>query len=391
MNKRPPHPTLGGLRVVLPVLLGLVVLVVVVEGLRIGPTAQADSPRPEAFAGWAEAEPIRHETVDGTKYVAWYEGSHLLVEGKGWEDTPALWHRLPQHAKATVPERVWEYSQRSAGLAVRFATDSREVHAIWSGGKGMQHMPPSSVSGLDLYYREGAGESWRFAGIGPPIDGISIATLHEREEGEEGFLEYLLFLPLFNELTRLEIAVLADASVLVPPADTRKPFVFYGTSVTQGACASRTGMAYPAILRRWYDRPTVNLGFSGSGKMEVELAELLAELDAEIYVVNCMPNMINSEIVEERAEPFLRRLSELRPEIPILVVEDHRPKDRNKLLRAAFDRVVADGAENLHYLPRAPMVEGDEDGTVDGLHPTDLGFLRIATAMRDAIDEILRD
>lgn len=346
-----------------------------------------DAPLPDALAGWSKARPARGDETPERGTVHWYEGGQLLVEGRGWQETHSPWHRLPIRAQKMVPPLVWGLSQQSAGIAVRFATDSSAIHAIWSGGVGMNHMPASGVSGLDLYRREADG-SWRFAGVGRPAPQTTTATLHRNEQATGEFREYLLFLPLYAELTQLEIGVESTARIAIPPPDTRGLLVFYGTSITQGGCASRTGMAYPAILRRWFDRPAINLGFSGAGRMELELADLLGELDAAIYVLNCVPNMVD-ELVEERVEPFVRRLREHRPDVPILLVEDLRGLERNELLRAAYENLRAEGIEDLHYMTYEPLLAGEEEGTVDGVHPTDLGFLRMARALRPVIAELI--
>ena len=105
------------------------------------------------------------------------------------------------------------------------------------------------------------------------------------------------------------------------PVGNRKPLVFYGTSITQGGCASRPGMVHTAILGRWLDRPVINLGFSGNGTMDPEMADLMAELDPALYILDCLPN-INAAQVAKRVVPFVRTLRKARPETPILLVED---------------------------------------------------------------------
>lgn len=142
----------------------------------------------------------------------------------------------------------------------------------------------------------------------------------------------------------------------------RQPIVFYGTSITQGGCASRPGMVHTAILGRLLDRPVINLGFSGNGQMEVELAGLLAELDPAVFVIDCLPNLRAQE-VPERTKPFIRELRKTRRKTPILLVEDrsyansslvaglrkHNEESR-AAMRKAYDRLVAAGVDGLNYL-----------------------------------------
>jgi hypothetical protein len=184
-------------------------------------------------------------------------------------------------------------------------------------------------------------------------------------------------------------------------AEKEKPIVFYGTSITQGGCASRPGMVHTAILQRRLGRPVINLGFSGNGRMEAELGRLLAELDPAVYVLDCLPN-INAAEVRERTEPLVKILRDTHPQTPILLVEDRSYSDsflveskrtRNvesrKELRGAFVRMQQAGVPGLHYLEGEHLLGADNEGTVDSSHPTDLGFVRQADAFEAALRPIL--
>jgi lysophospholipase L1-like esterase len=166
--------------------------------------------------------------------------------------------------------------------------------------------------------------------------------------------------------------------------------VVYGTSIVQGGCASRTGMAYPAIVGRKLDWPMINLGFSGNGKTEPEMAALLAELDPAVYVLDSLPNLRPAE-VGERVEPFIRVLRKAHPTTPIVLVENvaytnaefvesrrRSYTEKNAALRKIYEKLIAEGDRNLHYIPTAELLGDDGEGTVDGTHPTDLGFLRMS-------------
>ena len=322
--------------------------------------------------------------------LLWYDARQLVVEGKGWTDTENFYARLPARAKGKVPEMVWTLSQQTAGLAVRFSTDSQEIAAIWDGGGAMNHMAATGNSGLDLYARRGDG--WEFCGVGRPQTQRTTASLATGLDGE--LTEYLLYLPLYSGVTELRIGIGQKARMVLPPqrpARRAKPVVFYGTSITQGGCASRAGMCHPAILGRWFDREVVNLGFSGAGKMEPELAQLLGELDAAVFVLECLPNM-NAEMVRERVQPFVQTLRAARPDTPILLVESPlKPADSpdNHALREAYVALIDDGVERLYYLPGESQLAGRENGTVDGVHPTDLGFSRMAAAYETILRAIL--
>lgn len=357
-----------------------------------------DAMRQAAYALFESAWPAAPETQ-------WADARDLEVEGKGWSATKAFYDRLPAKADGVVRPPVWDLSRHSAGICVRFATDSPSIKARWtvtSDRLAMPHMAATGVSGLDLYVKEGDGR-WRWLGVGQPREGTTnTATLADGLP--EGRREYLLYLPLYNGTSALEIGVPEGRSIDRPaprPEAGRKPIVFYGTSITQGGCASRPGMVHTAILGRRLDRPVINLGFSGNGKMEPEMADLLAELDPAVYVLDCLPNMVASE-VEARVEPFVKRLRQSHPGTPIVLAEDrtyanaptvpaqaHRSGGSRAALKVAFDRLQASGVQGLHYLPGDTQLGDDGEGTVDGSHPTDLGFSRMADAFGAVLGPLL--
>lgn len=322
--------------------------------------------------------------------IEWYDAAHLPIEGRRWHDPDRPFVRLPSRVLDDVTPGVRNMSTRTAGLALRFETDSRHVYARWSGGLplAMNHMAATGVSGLDLYRRGESG--WEFVAVGFPTDRETTRTLTSRTTAVSD--EYLLFLPLYSDVNYLEVGVDKGSLFrpLAPPAG-EKPIVMYGTSIVQGGCASRTGMAHPAILRRWLDREVINLGFSGSARMEPIMADLLAEIDAAVYVLDCLPNMTDA-LVEERVEPFLRQLRDARPGVPIVFVEHlkgDRAASRHAISRAVIERLEAEGFGELYVIEGTSLLQGREEGTVDGTHPTDLGFLRIAEAHEPLLRQIL--
>ncbi|HRX86144.1 MAG TPA: SGNH/GDSL hydrolase family protein [Phycisphaerae bacterium] len=321
----------------------------------------------------------------------WVDARTLTIEGKGWEDTPTAYDRLPVEAEETVTPAVWSLSHDSAGIAIRFVTDSPRLAAQWNGGGGMNHMAATGNSGLDLYQKTADG--WVFRGVGKPDTQHTTRVLST--SGPREPTEYLLYLPLYNPVTDLRIGIDRGSKIepaLARPA-ARKPLVFYGTSITQGGCASRTGMCHTAILGRWFDREVINLGFSGAGKMEMAMAELLGELDPAAYVLECLPNM-TTDMVRDRVKSFVRYLRATHLDTPIVLVENpHNPDNNpgNVALRDAYALLRAEGTANLYLLPGARQLAGPENGTVDGVHPTDLGFLRMAEAYVPTLEEVLKE
>jgi len=355
------------------------------------------------FAG--EKIPVSAATIAADNPTAWYDIRQIGFEGQGWhEDLKSPFDRFPGKAEATIRPAVWGLSRHSAGLCVRFSTDATTIRARWtltSDRLAMPHMPATGVSGLDLYVK--VDGKWRWLGVGQPSAVTTEATLTSGIP--EGTRDYLLYLPLYNGVKSVELGVDQKFFIAQPdayPESHRKPIVFYGTSITQGGCASRPGMVHTAILGRWLERPVINLGFSGNGRLEPEIADLLVELDPAVYVLDCLPNMSAAEVTE-RTAPFVRKLREKRPETPILMVEDRTytnaflvtsSRQRNDTSRAAFkaayQQLTKEGVKGLGYLEGEQLLGADGEDTVDSSHPTDLGFLRQAEAMRPALESLLK-
>jgi lysophospholipase L1-like esterase len=328
--------------------------------------------------------------------VVWHDVRTLTVEGQGWpeKELKAPFDRLPAKAEGKVRSAVWGLSHDSAGICVRFASDSPAIHCRWTVLKtnlALPHMAATGVSGVDLYVQTGSG--WHWLATGRPTNttnSVALVTALRKERHE-----YLLYLPLYNGVSSVEIGINRETAISPLPREDKgaKPIVFWGTSITQGGCASRTGMVHTAILGRRFNVPVINLGFSGNGKMEPEVAELLAEVDAAVYVIDCLPNCTASEVTE-RTAPLVRILRKARPATPIVLVEDRSYADafliaarkgRNATARAAlqteFNKLIAAGEKNLHYIAGETLLGADGEDTVDGSHPTDLGFVRQAEAM----------
>ncbi len=369
-------------------------LVVVVLLLVVASTALADGLR---YLKPSEAK------EDASDSSFWYDARKLPVEGQGWSDTKSPYDRLPAKAEGVVRDLVWNLSRNSAGIAVPFVTDATTIKARWtltSDRLAMPHMPATSVSGLDLYVRDDQGH-WRWLACRAPESTDATATLVTGLP--EGTREYLLYLPLYNSVSSLEINIPSGKFIAGPktrPEANRKPIVFYGTSITHGACASRSGMTHVAILGRRFERPVINLGFSGNGRLEPEVATLLAELDPAVFVIDCLPNLTAPEVAA-RAKPCVEIIRKTHPTTPILLAEDRSYPDgfllqdrreRNLTsraeLRMAYDELKA-GDSNLHYLEGEHLLGDDNEGTVDASHPTDLGFMRQADAFEKALAPIL--
>ncbi len=369
------------------------------ESSKQPPSKQAPS-KPE---GSEQSSPEKTVANTAKAELTWQSATNLGLEGQGWKELKSPFDRLPKKAEKMVRPAVWNLSRHSAGLVLRFRSDAPSLHARWtltSEQLAMPHMPATGVSGLDLYVR--SKKQWRYCATGKPkAKQTETRLLHGI--GEE-MREYMLYLPLYNGCESLEIGVPANTSLL--PAEprtkeTQRPIVFYGTSITQGGCASRPGMVHTAILGRKLDRPVINLGFSGNGRLEMPIAKLLSELDAAVFILDCGPNL-RSPAITARLIPFVTQLRRKRPDTPILLVEDptysnahlipgtkQRIESNRKAMRAGFDTLVSKGLTDLHYLSGEGLYPADGSGTVDGVHPTDAGFTHQAKAFEPGLRAIL--
>lgn len=332
----------------------------------------------------------------------WVDLRDLTLEGQGWRDESAPFTRYPDRAKPSLREPVWNLSRHSAGIRVRFRTNAPAISARWSllnENLAMPHMPATGVSGLDLYALD-SNNKWRWAAVGVPKAKDNEVPLFK--DSQPITRDYTLYLPLYNGISSASIGVPQECTITpLPRATTHKPICFFGTSILHGGCACRPGMGYPEIISRRLDRPHLNLGFSGNAKLEAPVSALLAELDPSLYLLDALPN--NS--VEEAAanlEPFVRTLRTARPNTPIILVEnvdyqnawhltDRRTNANriNEINRNVYEKLLSEGWKNLHYIANTHLLGDDGEGTVDGAHPTDLGFFRMAAAIEPTIRSLV--
>lgn len=346
---------------------------------------------------------IAERTADG---VCWVDVEKLRVEGRAWpvDQLEAPYDRFPARGKDVLRGPVWGLSHHSAGMRVCFQTDATSIAARWHvrfENLAMDHMPSTGVSGVDLYGK--VGNRWEFAGVGRPTrfpDNNNTLVSNMTPE----LREFCLYFPLYNGVTSVQIGLPADAQLLPAPAypaGHEKPVLFYGTSILQGGCASRPGMAYPSILGRWLERPHYNFGFSGNAQLEPETAALLAELDPCAYVLDPMPNNAAEHVVS-RFEPFVQMLRKAHPTTPIVLVDnivyqqssfDQKRlanwSSKNAEMAALFQRLRAAGDNLVYHVPGDNLLGRDTEATVDGTHGTDLGFMRLAEAVYPTLRQIL--
>ncbi len=332
----------------------------------------------------------------------------LPVLGKGFQDcvrendtiSDGYFTRLPADLQGVVRKAVWDLGQNSAGLAVRFRTNSKCIGAAWKplNNFGMSHMTPTGVRGLDLYSLTDG--QWLFVGAGQPNGKNSRNVFIRKMNGD--MREYIMYLPLYDGVIDLAIGIDSTAVIEKPqvvdlvPSARNLPIVFYGTSVTQGGCATRPGMAYPSIIGRELHRETINLGFSGNGRMDKCLGEKIAGIPASMFVIDCLANC-TSQIVKDSTEHFIRAIVEANPDVPVLMVSNycypyqyldaqfHKDTQEENAIWKEFARKFRKEGYNVRYIDayakgnmKKSPIGPDHEGTVDGVHMTDLGFQRFA-------------
>ena len=356
------------------------------------------------FGCWFSALVANAQSTNSETKLRWVDLQDLHIEGKGWTNTQKFYDRLPTNAEGVVRPPVWKLSKDSAGICARFVTDATELWARWtvtSERLAMPHMPSSGVSGVDLYTRYQGKWQW----LGATRPGTALTTEQRLTTGmKPSSRECILYLPLYNGVEKIELGLPAQAKLDAPPPwhVNPKPIVFYGTSIVQGGCASRPGMAYPAILGRRLDCATINLGFSGNAVCEPEIAGFLSELDPLVYVLDPLPNM-RPEMVPARLPGFIAKLREAHPQTPIVLVEQLEAGDApvnesrrasysrsNASLRQIFEQRVKAGDRKIFYIEGNKLLGDDGQGTVDRIHPTDLGFMRMSDVMEPVIKRAIK-
>lgn len=331
--------------------------------------------------------------------MKYLDAKELTLIGKA-QPIEQYYHRVDTVKYIDMPKRVKKLFTNSAGLAITFKTNSKIISAKWTTAdpKTKSNMTAIAHKGLDLYIKR--DNKWIFAGAGSPTSNSTNAKIVDKMDDSEK--ECLMYLPLYDELLSLEIGVSAD-SYIVPMTDPfRGKVVIYGSSILQGTSASRPGMAYPAIMGRRSGINFINLGLSGSGKMEKAVADMVADIEADAYILDCAPNPSPQEITE-RTSYLVKTLRERHPNAPIIMIQSvvresgnfnnvvkDRVANQNINFKAEYEKLIAEGISGLYYV-EGDLLGTDHEGTVDGIHPNDLGFDRMLKVIEPAVMKVLKD
>ena len=333
--------------------------------------------------------------------IKYYGEESFLLEGTFIHDSlkENRYDRLPASYKEIVREPVWDLSKHSSGLSIRFLSNSSVITAKWEvlNNFSMDHMPNTGIKGVDLYFKD--NDEWQYINTGVPVGFNNEYKLVENMGNE--LREYKVFLPLYDGIKNIEIGVDSKSYIKRPKINEKKPIVFYGTSITQGACASRPGMAHTNIISRKLDRDVINFGFSGNGRMEQPIANLISDSNPIFYVIECMPNMYPPDLVSSNTIPLIDTIRAKDPDTPIILVDlftspltalDKNAiigtSEMNNALKSQYDKMINSGYNNIIYLETQSALGNDFEGTVDAVHFTDLGFIRYSDFLVKKFEEL---
>ena len=341
-----------------------------------------------------------------TKSTIFHNAAKFKILGKLPETD--LYARLPKEAKKFVSEPVWKLSRNSAGIAIRFSSNSSSIKIRWTLKDNVvySNMTPIASKGFDLYTY--SNEKWQFVGVAKPSDKIqNESIIIDGMQASER--EYLLNLPLYDGVQSLEIGIDYDAHISSPIQniiDNNKPIVFYGTSITQGASASRPGLTYVALLGRNLNKEIINLGFSGNGKFDKILANYFMSINPSFIVLDCTPNS-PSDTIRKNLPDLIEFVRSKNKTVPIFFVESiirdfsYFKKDdklvfgtmsfinqQNNTLNEIY-KEKSMKHKNLYYINSEKLIGNDHEATIDGTHFNDLGHFRAYEFLKCEIDKNL--
>jgi len=312
--------------------------------------------------------------------------------------------RLPKNAEKMVKQPVWQLSKNTAGIAIRFSSNTTKVIIRWTLHKNANPYNQTSIAskGLDLYTE--VNGKWKFVGIAKPTESIENESMVI--EGMEGkHREYLLNLPLYDGIHSLSIGIDKDAIIEKPKEkiiDTSNPIVFYGTSITQGASASRPGLTYAAQIERHLNKEVINLGFSGNGRFEKEIGQFIMTANPSVIVLDCTPNS-PADTIKKNLPQLLDYILAVNDTMPIILVErvmadfaymkkDNKAipetisfiNEQNRALREVYEVYVKIN-KNIAYVRNQQLIGPAYEATIDGIHFNDLGHYQTFECLRQEI------
>jgi len=317
-----------------------------------------------------------------------------------------VFKRLPSDVAKNTSEGVFELHTNTAGARVRFRTDSEYI-AISVKTNGiciMPHMTLAGSAGLDLYIKEESNYvcaktfmpcKWGSASLVKAEENGGFGGVHHF--GNNEMKEVILNLSLYNNVESLFVGVQEGAQIFeAEPYKYDKPIVCYGSSITQGGCASRPGNAYSNILSRMLDADVYNLGFSGSAEGEDAIADYIAGLDMKVFIYDYDYNAPSDEHLKNTHEKMFKKIREKNPGLPVIMVSrpdyhySEKREIRREIIKTTYQNALSAGDKNVYFVNGSEFFSGyGNDATVDNTHPNDLGFMLMAKKLYDVLKDII--
>ncbi|MVP02019.1 SGNH/GDSL hydrolase family protein [Paenibacillus lutrae] len=340
--------------------------------------------------------------------VKWWDPRQapMHVAGFAWLEKDGKYRRLPVEPDYEIPVAVDILANCTSGGQVRFYSDTKELHVRvkLSGSAYLNNMTPMGQCGFDLYVGQPGNQQYcATASVGSSVTEYTY-RLFKFTDRERRCLT--LNFPLYQGVEELWIGTDQDASIWEAPVYERTDkIVIYGTSITQGGCASRPGMSYPNILSRQLNMEFINLGFSGNGKGEPNVAKVIREIpDPALFVMDYEANSGSVDMMESTLSVFLDLYREKHPEVPILLVScikfagetfdpevKQRKLERKRLQKEEVEKRIAAGDRYITFYDGSEMLgENWAECTVDGIHPSDYGFMQMAQQLLPVIKQCLK-
>ncbi|MGL4738952.1 MAG: SGNH/GDSL hydrolase family protein [Cellulosilyticaceae bacterium] len=328
------------------------------------------------------------------------------VEVYGTPGCKRIWTRIEAERIGEFAENIQNLGVMTSGVRLKFRTNSNYVaiKAILGSKNRMPHMPDTGISGFDLYCRGEGMREYKYCKTFNPDLALDVEDREPVTVGEcllwtREWRDIVINFPLYNGVEEVMIGIEEGAELASPtPYIHEKPILFYGSSITQGGCASRPGNSYPALVSRWLDSDFINLGFSGGAKGEQEMARYIGEKDVSVVVVDYDHNAPSLEHLKETHEAFYQTVREMKPGVPIVLISkpdfDGDPVgngQRRAVIKKTYDHAKAMGDEAVYFIDGQTLFgeERRDSCTVDGCHPNDLGFMRMAEVIYPVLSQIL--
>ena len=297
--------------------------------------------------------------------------------------------RLPLLYKNKVRREVWDLSKNNSGVSISFSTNSPFIELRWEVQNNfkMNHMPNSGIKGLDLYTK--LNDIWQYVGTGIPEGKKNSSRIIQNMKQEKR--EFKIYLPLYDGIERIHIGLKIGSSLkpIIDHKKSKKPIVFYGTSITQGGCASRTGISHTNIISRKTNSDCLNFGFSGNGHLEKDIGNIISKINAKVFIIECMQN-INEKLIKERLLPLILLIRKKQKSPIVLITEpefknpflkgnySNQELKKNKQLKKEYSILKKMNVKNIFLIDQPNALGDDNEATVDGVHFNDLGFMRYA-------------